>query len=307
MRILTTDELVTIYQRRKEGLSYNKIGKEIGVSQKGKSKIETIIFYAYRSILKHLASEKPARFSSYRKAVEIIRESENKEKRIYVIPEKTSVQVTTEQIIMIYERSLEVIDHRKVAEELGWIFNGATYYVWQVEKNIKLYLVDSLFYDLKHKKKEYMEARNILLEKYPELKGISGYLTLQHEKEGDVITLQNVWIESSDDVYQPSKRETLNESFKQLKKAIKEYIQDEVDNREKDKPEKTIMSFDISKLTEIDDEGFKGYYFEDIEKNMSRSDFLTFRKWYKGKSGGMLEGKYYVLKEDLLDFIQHES
>ncbi len=58
-------------------------------------------------------------------------------------------------------------------------------------------------------------------------------------------------------------------------------------------------------LEEMEDEGTKGYFLEDIQKYLTKRYYPLFIEWNKGKPGGIIDGKLYVFKADFDEFLKY--
>ena len=114
--------------------------------------------------------------------------------------------------------------------------------------------------------------------------------------------------------------ETVSKEENPLDKILestKKFIESEIKRRYKDLVvENTLLKMKLKRmeltkyeqsiikqrLSIIEDQGIKGYLLEDIKKNLGEG-FTRFTRWYEGKTGGIYQGKYYVMKDDYEQFL----
>lgn len=208
-----------------------------------------------------------------------------------------NIKLTTEQLVDIYflkrDKDYSVV---KISRELGTNLSATEY----AARILRRYIREGMVLGM-NSGSSYRQAIAIIKQRE------SGKSTTPEREES--VQPKEILTETTPIAISISPSDALDETYAQLKKAIKAFITSEI---QKNTPvEKTISQKIIEELHSInnlppiskmydDEEGISGYWLEDIV-TVYGNDFTD---WYRdnNKTGGIIEGKYYVKEKDFKEY-----
>lgn len=318
----TAQQITDAYNLWKGKKQFPYIAKKSGI-------LPGSIYYVVNQIRKHLRDEginihakeyaEAYTMITGKEPLSLAEDSERLDRKS--LPKAKQEEITTELLIKIYELK-QSNSSRSVSEQLGWHVAGSTKRVDRLLDTLGIYLAPNLYDEIRNKNRMFKKAREKILSKYPNQERRGYYLI--HEEDGLYIAPGVDW-ESKFTPFPepepPTPQEKLNDSFKELRKSIKDFVVAEVAKQtlpekpladeiqealtKQEKKKQQVNYFpDTTFPKEIDDDGVKGYFLEDIEAFLDRETFQKkFLPYQSTKEGGVLDNKYYVLKKDFDQFL----